>query len=232
MTNTDFVPLLVLLHLCDSLFPLGSFAHSDGLEASTASGAVATGSDLRCWMQTMRDEVLARGDGPALRLAFEAFDRRAFPEVMAIDAELHAMRPAAAPRQASRAMGARLLKTWQEIRPQPAIERLTAWAGPGPGRSGFTLPVAFGVVCAASAVPVRAALAGYFYTRLAATVSAAMRLMPVGQHEAHALLAEALEGVPAAAAEALAWPQPTSFVPAMDLAAMRHQYLHSRLFRS
>src|SRR6185503_8361644 len=30
-------PLLALLHLCDSLFPLGGFAHSDGLEAATTS---------------------------------------------------------------------------------------------------------------------------------------------------------------------------------------------------
>jgi urease accessory protein len=183
-------------------------------------------------LQTTRDEVLARGDGPALRIAFEAFGRGEFLEVMTIDAELHAMRPAAATRQASRAMGARLLKTWQEIRPQPAVEWLIASDGRSCGSSGFTLPVAFGVVCAASAVPVRPALEGYFYTRLAAAVSAAMRLMPLGQHEAHALLAEALEGVPAAAAEALAWAQPTSFVPALDLAAMQHRYLHSRLFRS
>jgi urease accessory protein len=224
--------LLVLLHLCDSLFPLGSFAHSDGLEAATAAGLVSTGSDLRCWLQTIRDEVLARADGPALRIAFEAFGRHAFLEVAAIDAELHAMRPAAATRQASRAMGGRLLKTWQEIRPQPAIEWLIAGEEPGSGSSGFTLPVAFGVVCAGSAVPVRAALEGYFYTRLAATVSAAMRLMPLGQHEAHALLAEAMQGIPAAAAEALAWAEPTSFVPALDIAAMHHQYLHSRLFRS
>jgi urease accessory protein len=230
--NTQDSGSLLLLHLCDSLFPLGSFVHSDGLETATAAGLVATGSDLRCWLQTTRDEVLARGDGPGLRIAFEAFGRGAFLEVTAVDAELHAMRPAAATRQASRAMGARLLKTWQEIRPQPAVERLMASEGRGRSSSGFTLPVAFGVVCAASAVPVRAALEGYFYTRIAATVSAAMRLMPLGQHEAHALLAEALDGIPAAAAEALAWARPTSFVPALDLAAMQHQYLHSRLFRS
>jgi urease accessory protein len=142
------------------------------------------------------------------------------------------MRPALATRQASRAMGARLLKTWQEIRPDPGIARLVALGGRRGRAAGFGLPIAFGVVCAASVVPVRAALEGYFYTRLAATVSAAMRLMSVGQHEAHALLAEALDGVPAAAAEAMACPQPTSFVPALDLAAMNHQYLHSRLFRS
>lgn len=234
MTSGEAVPLMVLLHLCDTLFPLGSFAHSDGLEAATSTGLVATGSDLRRWLQATRDEILARGDGPALRIAFEAFGRGVLTEVAAIDAELHALRPAGAARRASRTMGLRLLKTWQDIRPHPGIAGLLTSGGSGNGSSaaGFTLPVAFGVVCCASLVPARAALEGYFYTRLAATVSAAMRLMSIGQHQAHALLAEALDAVPAAVAEAMTCNQPSGFVPALDVTAMAHQYLHSRLFRS
>ena len=73
--------VLPLLHLCDSLFPLGSFSHSDGLEAATSSGMITTGSDLQRWLQTTRDDVLARGDGPALRIAFEAFERGRFSDV-------------------------------------------------------------------------------------------------------------------------------------------------------
>ncbi|MQA31046.1 MAG: hypothetical protein GEU82_14645 [Luteitalea sp.] len=219
MTESRSAPLRVLLHLCDSLFPLGSYAHSDGLEAATSSGLVTTGSDLGAWMQAARDEVLARADGPALRIASEAFGRCAFLDVAGVDDELHALRPALAAREASRAMGVRLLKTWQEIRPHQDIEALMAFRSRPLGAAGFTLPVAFGVVTAASAVPVRAALEAYFYTRLAAIVSAAMRLMSVGQHEAHRILAEALDGVPAAVEEAMAWPQPGGFALAFDLTA-------------
>ncbi len=71
------------------------------------------------------------------------------------------------------------------------------------------------------------------YSRLAGTVSAAMRLMPLGQHDAHALLAEVLQRVPSTAAAVAAGPAPPRcFVPLADIAAMGHQYLHSRLFRS
>ena len=59
-----------------------------------------------------------------------------------------------------------------------------------------------------------------------------MRLMSVGQIEAHALLARTLERVPAAVTEMLARDAVESFAPAMDIAAMTQQYLHSRLFRS
>lgn len=222
-------PLVVLLHLSDSLFPLGAFAHSDGLESATAAGLVATANDLRDWMQATRDEALTHGDGPALRLAWDAFSARAFDEIIRVDDEVQALRPSVSARQASRAMGTRLLKTWQQLRPNAGLARLLSG---GALRSGATLPVAFGVVCAASGVPVRAALEAFFYTRLAATVSAAMRLMPIGQHEAHALLADTLIGIPAAADAAMTCECPGAFVPALDIAAMCHPYVHSRLFRS
>jgi urease accessory protein UreF len=93
--------------------------------------------------------------------------------------------------------------------------------------------VAFGVACAASAILRRDALAGYGYTRLASTVSAAMRLMPIGQLAAHAALTRALARVPAALDAIEASDVPLEcFTPLMDIAAMSQQYMESRLFRS
>ena len=45
------MPLLSLLHLCDSLFPIGSFAYSDGLESAAASGLVTGTADLAEWLE-------------------------------------------------------------------------------------------------------------------------------------------------------------------------------------
>ena len=79
----------------------------------------------------------------------------------------------------------------------------------------------------------RDAVAGYAYTRLAATVSSAMRLMALGQTDAHALLARILDRVPATVDEVLRRNDPMeSFAPALDVAQMTQQYVHSRLFRS
>jgi urease accessory protein len=248
--------LLTLLHLCDSLFPLGAFAHSDGLEAATVSGEVATPDDLREWMNAIRDETLARCDGPAVRMAWTAMGAGALDDLFRIDDDVHALRPSGSARRASRAMGTRLLTTWQHLRPQAVLAEVLgrssavqdpstgnlAPAAPDGGGSGvqsrgtgprrLTLPVAFGVVCAASEIPLRSTVSAFFYTRLAATVSAAMRLMPLGQHEAHTVLARSMDGIPAAVDVALTAGWPSAFTPALDIAAMSHQYVHSRLFRS
>ena len=61
-------------------------------------------------------------------------------------------------------------------------------------------------------------------------------MMQIGQAEAHALLARAVARVPAVVdgiiARDHAGARAESCAPAMDLAVMSQQYLHSRLFRS
>ena len=223
--------LLALLHLCDSLFPLGGFAHSDGLEFATASGAIVTGRDLRAWLAACLGETIGRAEGPTALLAWAAWHDRAWERLVTLDGEATALRPSSTARRASRTMGARLLTTWQGLYPSTGFDAVAALVRDG--RIGPTLPVAFGVVCAWSDIDQRSTAQAFAYTRLAATVSAAMRLMSIGQTEAHALLAEALLQVPAVVDEMMArGAAAESFAPMMDVSSMAQQYLHSRLFRS
>jgi len=218
---------LALLHLCDSLFPIGAFAHSDGLESATADGRIASAADLREWIAVCLDESIGRLEGPAVWRAWRATQDDDAAALAALDEELTAMRPSSAARQSSRAMGRRLLTTWRAMHAGDSrtVERSLA--------TGATLPVAFAVACASIPVERRAAVEAFAYTRLAATVSAAMRLLPIGQIEAHALLARALDRVPPVVdAIASRGGDLESFAPALDIAAMSQQYVHSRLFRS
>ena len=222
-------PLLALLQLCDSLFPIGGFGHSDGLEAATDAGLVAGGADLRDWMDASLREVFGRAEGPALLLAWRAFADGQCDALDELDACVYALRPSSASRQATRAMGGRLLATWQQLWPHASV---ATWMARRPG-IGTTLPVAFAVASAGAGIDARSALTGYAYTRLAAAASAAMRLMPIGQHEAHGVLAGMLRLVPASVDGILErGDTPSAFAPALDVAAMSQQYVHSRLFKS
>ncbi|OFW23176.1 MAG: hypothetical protein A3H97_11965 [Acidobacteria bacterium RIFCSPLOWO2_02_FULL_65_29] len=240
------ISLLALLHLCDSLFPTGGFAHSDGLEVATADGTVASADALQQWMDVLLDDSLGRSEALAVVLAWRAciddrtVDLEALDSLERLDREVYALRPSSTARAASRAMGARLLKTWWAIHPElvtkspPGLRPAGGSSGPGAAAVRVTLPVAFGGVCASAGIDARAAAGGYIYTRLAATVSSAMRLMPIGQTEAHALLARTLARVPAtldAIEERVArGDRPGAFAPAFDIATMAQQHLRSRLF--
>jgi len=223
---------LELLHLCDSLFPIGAFGYSDGLEVATD---VCRGVDsLRDWIDVVLDENIGGLEGPAVWRAWLAFRERDWDALVTLDEEMTALRPAASARRSSRAMGLRLLTTWQALHPDPRLEHALVRAGRR--ELGPTLPVAFAGACACAGtgtIERRDAVEAFAYTRLAATVSAAMRLIPIGQTDAHTLLAQTLARVPAVVdAIAARDADPESFTPAMDIAAMSQQYLHSRLFRS
>lgn len=214
---------LTLLHVCDSLFPLGAFAYSDGLESATSGGRVSTVADLRDWIGVCLDDTFGRLEGPAVWQAWQAAHVSDWAALAQLDAEVIALRPSSTARKSSRAMGARLLATWSAIRSEEGLARA----------ANRSFPITFALVCVSAAVERRDCVEAFAYTRLAATISAAMRLMPIGQTDAHAVLGRTLERVPAVVDAIAARDAPLeSFSPAMDIAAMRQQYLHSRLFRS
>ena len=222
---------LELLHLCDSLFPIGGFAYSDGLERATSDGTIADGADLWAWLEAVLDDTIGRLEGPAVWHAWRAVADGDVAALIQLDEVLIALRPSSSARQSSRAMGQRLLTTWQTLHPDERLERLAMLAKAG--AVGPVLPVAFAAACVSAGVTRRESVDAYAYTRLAATVSAAMRLMPIGQTDAHRRLSRTLERVPAVVDRiAASNHQPESFTPMMDIAAMTQQYLHSRLFRS
>lgn len=232
--------------MCDSLFPLGGFAYSDGLEAAASAFGAGAGADprvgpgvrgcgtvvdgLRGWIDVCLDETIGRLDGPGVWQAWPAFRDGEWDALAALDEELTALRPSASARRSSRAMGLRLLTTWHALHPDARLGAAIALARGG--RFGPVLPIAFAGACACAGIEPRRAVEAFAYTRLASTISAAMRLMPIGQTDAHALLARAVDRVPAVVDQVIARDHVEAFAPAMDLAAMTQQYLHSRLFRS
>ena len=127
-------PLLALLHICDSLFPIGGFGYSDGLEAATATGLVKTPADLQAWLDVCLDEVVGRMDGPAALRAWSAFDRRDWWALCQLDGEITAMRPSSAIRRSSRAMKVRLVTTWNALYPDRRLAQ--AWKGWSRGFGG------------------------------------------------------------------------------------------------
>ena len=231
MTRRQPASLLSLLHLCDSLFPIGAFAYSDGLESAAVNGLVTGAAGLSGWLEGCRDEGFGRADGPAMVIAWSALENRDWEAVVAIDGDITALRASSTTRMANRSMGLRLLKTWQGLHPDVRLEQLLALARAG--RLGPSLPIAFAAASQCGGLTMRDALGGYAYTRLASTVSAAMRLVAIGQTDAHQLLSRALEHVPSMIDDLIArQAPPESFAPALDIAQMTQQYVHSRLFRS
>lgn len=229
--------LLLLLNWMSPAFPTGAFAFSHGLEWAIEDGEVQSADDLLQWIT----DLVQRGSGWN--------DAVLFARCWADDAEV--LNELALALCSSRE---RWLETTQLGRsfdiatavfhaaPDPSFQRRPtpmATVGSGFRRNdevGNTIayPVAAGTACAALGIPKPQALLAFLQGFCAAQVSVAVRLVPLGQTQGLEVLRD-LTPVIATTAQraALATLDDLgSITLGADIAAMKHETQHSRIFRT
>ena len=108
-----------------------------------------------------------------------------------------------------------------------AAEPLRQWRRP-------VYPVAFGAAAAIAGIAPRAAMVSYLHAFCANLVSAALRLMPIGQSDGLGCLAHLSKMLPALADALDLTPFDDIGAAALtvDFCSMRHETQYTRLFRS
>ena len=229
MTDAGLLPLL---HLADTGFPTGGYAHSFGLETYCQDGRVADGKTLAAFLTMHLEGAAGPTDATAAAGALRAFARGDLPVCAELDATLEAMKVARESREASRQMGRQTLRVAVALTGHPDLEAYLARVegGAAPGHHG----VAFGMAAGALGADVEAAAAGYLYSAAALLVGAALRLMRLGQLEGQRILWRLQPVIRRVAAEAAARDpaEPWGWAPGLDLASIAHAGLDARLFRS
>jgi urease accessory protein len=216
------------LQVTDSFFPVGAFAYSDGLEAAAAAGRVRDAVSLGGWMNHFLESVFVPCEGLALVKCMFALKENDLDSLCRVDEELTAIRPAAAVRAASTGAGKRLLSLYSSMT-----------AGGSVPWKAVTLPytnaaAAYALVFFHCGIDERDAAQAFGYNRLAGIVSAALRLISLGQQQGQNLLTKNLNNLPAAVDRILEMKDEPlrSFNSLLDIEQMNHQYVYSRLFRS
>jgi urease accessory protein len=231
MQMTDHT-LLRLLQLTDSAFPIGAFAHSYGLETYVAQGRVHNPQTLAEFVANTVSHALAPSDGVACAAVYRA---EADWEAVAqdLDRRLTAMKPVTEFRQASRAMGVRLLRTALYLGPLPrAAVYLAAIDGK---RLHGHLSLAYGLICRDLGIPLHPALVAWFRNHCASLVTSGVRLIPLGHTHGQTVLVR-LGPVILDAAELACGRERedlASFAPGHELTGMIHRdRLTTRLYLS
>ena len=212
MTETA---LLSLVQWLSPAFPVGSYACSHGLEWAISAGDITSAEDLQRWIGTVLTEGAGRTDAILLAQALR-------PE-----ADLAALSALA---QALAASRERLLETQDQGRALgQTIAALTGQPFPE-----MPYPVALGAAARGLGVPAEPVLSLYLHAFASALVQAAVRFVPLGQTEGQAVLAAlhpVILQVAAGAAQA-GIDQIGSGAFRSDLAAMRHETMDVRIFRT
>lgn len=210
-TPTD--PILTLAQWLSPGFPIGAFAYSSGLEQAIADWVV-TPATVEDWLS----EMLCHGNGLTDAILIRAAADTSDPTE--IDEIARAFCPSRERLIEIDAQGAAFC---DQLRANWAIDA-----------TALTYPVALGVGIRHLDLPLTMAVQMYLHAWVSAVVAACQRLMALGQTEAQRIVAALapLCSEIAIQSEAMSLDDMTSQSFAADIAAMRHETLSPRIFRT
>jgi len=211
------IEILTLSQWFSPAFPVGAFAYSHGLEWAIDQGQVRTAKDAQEWLDTVLHHGAVWNDTVLLSAAYRAETDQA---VTMIDATCRAL---AASRERvmeadlqGKAFCATVTEVWQI-----ALDDLT-------------YPVAVGRAARLLDLPLELTAQMYVQAFVSNLVSAAVRLVPLGQTQGQRIVQQLTRDCRDVAARAVQADaddlRACSFVT--DIAAMKHETQHSRMFRT
>ncbi|MEM9318528.1 MAG: urease accessory UreF family protein [Pseudomonadota bacterium] len=212
--TSDAAGLLTLSQWLSPAFPVSAFAYSGGLEAAVASGAVSDEAAVSDWIGAVVVAGAARNDAILLCLALRG--EMAHPALADLACAL-----------------AGSAERWRETYEQGAAFARTL-AEMGRTLPAAPYPVALGIAARDLGLPDTLVAQLFLQAQVANLVSAAIRLVPLGQAAGQRIIAGLGEQIARVAAEAVvAGPDDLgSATLGAELAALEHETLPVRLFRS
>jgi urease accessory protein len=222
-----------LLSWMSPSWPIGAFAHSSGLEWAVEAGHAIDRRSAEQWIDTMIEHGTIRADAVMFVHAHRAV-RTGDADRFAGIAELAAATLTSHERRVeATAQGAAFRRIATSTASAPALAMLDAIDD-----DALSYPIAVACLTAAHGISLEAALTGFLHGVVANLVSAAQRLIPLGQTDGQLMIRSLRERVFAAVVEAIAVDDGDPFEQLggaslyADLACMAHETQYTRLFRT
>jgi len=220
----DAVPLH-LLRLSSPSLPVGAFSYSRGMEAAIERGWVKDEASAQNWILGTLEHVYAALDGVLfLRMsaALAEGDNAAFTRY---DSWLRAARESQELQQEDLRMGAALQRLLRDL----GVSCAADFAG-----RNLSFPAAFALAAHHWQIPAVQALQGLMWSTVEGQVSAAMRLVPLGQTSGQRIMIHAVDIIHRSVDKAARTDDDEigNTAVALAMASAWHEVQYSRLFRS
>ena len=224
--SSDAGALLSLLRFVSPSLPIGAYAYSRALEYAVHCEAVHDEASAAEWILGLAVHTTARLDAPVLLRLHRAFSVADDAAVARWNAFLLASRESSELRLEDTQLGAALARL--------LVSQGVSRAEPFCKRNDVCYASMFALAAVSSQLPETSTLLGFMWAQAEGQVSAAVRLIPLGQTAGQNLLSKLVAGLPACmeTASALADAEIGAFTPGLALASALHETQYTRLFRS
>ena len=222
ITTTD--ALLRLLTWLSPTFPTGAFAYSHGLEWAVEQGAVSDLASLVVWVADLLACGSGWSDAVLFRHAWNASDLVSLRRVGDVGLALAPSRERYEETSAQGAAFIRAVSVWDVLPPDMVDNPDQLWP----------LPVVIAAALHSTTLDEEAALVASLHGFVANLVSAAVRLVPLGQTDGLRAVAALESRIAMACTRSLGATLDDigSFCMVSDLASMLHETQATRLFRT
>ncbi len=221
--------LLTLLQLTDSFFPTGAFAHSFGLETYVQCELVNGPETFETFLRSTLHHGVRNGDVVAIGLTYKA---TGIEQIIDLDLRLTAMKVARESREGSIKIGKQFLRNAASLERNKMLDEYAKRVQSG--RCAGHHAIAYGLVASAAKINLFSSVLGYLHAHVIGQVSAAVRLIPLkptdGQRIIHDIRPDLTDI--AQFAESAGLDDLGGFTLGLDIRAMQHERLYSRLFIS
>ena len=224
--------LLHLFQIHDSAFPTGGYAHSFGMETYIQENTIGNKDELWSFCNTYIEHNLASTDAIIVKEAYELAKKRDMEGLVHLEGICHSLKLSPESRKGSMMMGRQFLQTVSTLNDDDLLIFYNEKIKNKEMKGHF--PVAYGIYTSILEVNMRLSIETFLYSSVATLVQNAVRAVPLGQMGGVETLYRLLPVIQKATKKimGLGLDDLANHSIALEIASMKHEYLHSRLFIS
>jgi urease accessory protein len=229
LTEHEAAALYRLMTWLSPAFPVGGFSYSSGIEWAVEAGDITDTATLADWLDAMLGDGSGFCDATFLVHAYRAAEAGEESRLREVAELAAAFVPSRERQLETTAQGRAFVDIARAAWNADGLDAMVA-ASAGP----LVYPVAVGVVASAHGVRLEPTLHAFLHALVSNWISAASRLVPLGQTDSQRVLAALEPAVAASANRALnaTLDDLGTATFRADLAGLRHETQYTRLFRS
>lgn len=226
-------PFWNILQISDSQFPIGSYAHSYGLETYTQQNLVHDVDTTRIFVENTLSYNTLYNDATFVKLAYYAAEKRDFDALVSLDDLITATKSASESRNASHKLGIRFMKMGIEFELESSLLKEYFKAMQNNEIMGH-YAIAYGITAQFFGVNLETVLTAFYYNTVSGIVTNCAKLVPISQMAGQKIVFQCQSLVQNLVQRTIELPTEDIGRCAIDfeIKAMQHEDLYSRLYMS
>lgn len=226
------LPFLTLLQITDSLFPIGGYTQSNGLETYIQKEIVKDRITAEKYLRNALLYNVAYNDALCMKFAWEYARNGEIEKIIRLDELMSAIKAPIEIRQGSNKLGARFIKIINRLAKNELVSNYDELIRKGSCSGHYA--ILFGIFSYAANIPEKEALTAFLYSAASAIVNNCVKLVPLSQidgqamlYNIHGLISETLEKMEQFSIDDIGLCN-----PGFEIRSMQHERLYSRLYMS